>query len=119
MFPEQLQDQDEIEYLRQRFQEERERRLKADPDLVHATVRAVREFRRLTAIAEDEKQPPEIRLDAAKRSLDLAGVTARSARFRECDPADLTLAELHNVIERIDGKFDMAAELGFVSRSIH
>jgi hypothetical protein len=100
-----------LESLRSAFAAERDRRLNTvDPDEAHALVCCAREVRCLTAIAVDLNESSETRLEAAMRGLDLAGMTARSARFRECDPRELTLPELHNVLARIDVELEMCGE---------
>jgi hypothetical protein len=101
--------QEALESLRSAFAAERDRRLNTvDPDEAHALVCCAREAMRLTAIAVDLNESSETRLEAAMRGLDLAGMTARSARFRDCDPGDLTLLELHNALARIE--FEMCDE---------
>jgi hypothetical protein len=104
-------DTDELGDLRARFQTEYDRRLKTvDPDATHALVCCAREVRRLSTIAADPNETAETRLEAAMRGLDLPGVSAKTARFRECDPSELTLPELHNVLTRIEAELEMCGE---------
>jgi hypothetical protein len=100
-----------LEALRARFQAEIDNRLKiADPDEAHALVCCAREVKRLSAIASDPNQPAETQLEAASRTLDLMGLSAKTAQFRDVSPTELTLPELHNVLARIDIELEVCSE---------
>jgi hypothetical protein len=102
--------QEVLQDLRARFQVEIDRRrTNPDPDEAYAMVCCAREVGRLTAIATNPVESAETRLAAAMRGLDLAGLTVRTARFREYDPRELTLPELHNALARIE--FEMCEEV--------
>jgi hypothetical protein len=95
--------QEVLQDLHARFKAEVERRqTNSDPDEATAMVICAREVKRLTAIATNPNESSDTRLEAAMRGLDLAGMTARSARFREVDPSEMTLPELRNVLIRIE-----------------
>jgi hypothetical protein len=78
------------------------RQTNSDPDEAIAMVICAREVKRLAAIATDPNESADRRLEAAMRGLDFAGMTARSARFREVDPSELTLPELNVALARIE-----------------
>jgi hypothetical protein len=74
---------------------------KAIQDLVECGI----ECRRLDAVVANEDEAPEVRLAAAMRGLDLAGITARAAKPYECDPSELSLPELYVAMVRIEAGF--------------
>jgi hypothetical protein len=73
----------------------------SDLQTAQGVVESVGECRRLAAIAVDPNESAETQLDAAMRSLDLMGVTGRSARFFEHDLNELSLPELHMALVRV------------------
>jgi hypothetical protein len=70
-------------------------------DLVECSI----ECRRLDAVVANKDEAPEIRLAAAMRGLDLAGITARAAKPYECDLSELSLPELYVAMARIEAGF--------------
>jgi len=63
------------------------------------------ECRRLDAVVANKDEDPEVRLAAAMRGLDLAGITARAAKPLECEPSELSLPELYVAMARIEAGF--------------
>ena len=90
----------------ERFKKEYDSRVEhIDVETVQELVQRGVECRRLDAVVANEDEAPEIRLAAAMRGLDLAGITARAAKPYECDPSDLSLPELYVALARIEAGF--------------
>jgi hypothetical protein len=90
----------------ERFKKEYDSRVAhMDANAIQDLVNRGIECRRLDGVVANKDEDPDVRLAAAMRGLDLAGVTARAAKPFECDPSELSLPELHVAIARIEAGF--------------
>jgi hypothetical protein len=94
----------ELEARRTRIKAEIDRRLEdLDAENVQYLVKRHIIWRRLAAIAVNEDEDAEVRLEAATRALDLMGATPRSAKF-DYDLSELSLPELKNALGFVEAE---------------